>query len=353
MEIIIDEEFAGLLPALASVEHEELERSLIEHGRALDPLKVWKETGILIDGHNRLPICERHSLPYDTVYLSFNDRQAAIEWITRYQLSRRNLTPGQRNEFFEKVYKAHKKEHGGDHGQRKASKQKNPSPQNEDLDLDAKTSGNSHVHKKTAEKVAEAAGVSKATVERAVKQSEIVNKLGETTPKLSKAIKDSSKKIPAKIIEELAGDQELAGRVEEKVKAGVEVVEAVKEVKAEVEPGDEENEPATDKMPDHIRAIFNLRPAIRRVIAIVRDAKKSLHELSEKHPEVCVFMHLDHAERQLHEVKSHINLCQPFNLCPYCRGKTKQETCQGCKGNGWVPKTIFTNAPRELREVIK
>lgn len=344
--IIIDEEFANLLPSLASTEHEELERSLIEHGRALDPLKVWKEKGILLDGHNRLPICEKYDLKYDVVYLSFRDRQAAIEWITRYQLSRRNLTPGQRNEFFEKVYKAHKKEEGGDGTNQHSEELGKIYPVPKDEETPKKT--------RTSEKIAKQAGVSEKTIRNAVKQSEVVNKVGETAPKLRKAIIDSPKRVPAKVVEELADNPDLSVKVEEKVIQGVEVVEAVKEVKAELQPDEEQESPPASNMPDHIRAVFNLKPRVRKVISAVRDAKKALETLANDHPEVCAFLHYDHAAQQLHEVKAHINLSQPFNLCPYCRAKpSKQDTCKGCKGNGWVPKSIFVNAPRELREVIK
>lgn len=347
-EIIIDEEFANLLPALTSEEFEKLENSIIQHGGAIHPLIVWEEEGIVIDGHNRLKLCEKHDLPYPVKKLSFKSRLDVIDWIAHFQFSRRNMGPQQQERFVAKLLNMRKKSVGGD-GTNQHTKEE--CTQNGHIPQSGKTPEK----KRTIEKIAEETGVSKNTVARAAKKDAILNKVGEHSPELEKSILNSPKKIPAKVVEELASDQELAARVQEKVKAGVEVVQAVKDVKAEAEPdGDGDDEPIADKMPDHIRSIFNVRPAIRQVIAAVRDAKKALHELAKKHPEACVFMHLDHAERQLHEVKSHINLCQPFNLCPYCRGaKAKQDTCQGCKGNGWVPKTIFTNAPRELREVIK
>ena len=49
-EIIIDEEFNSLLPALDEQTYAMLEENLLENG-CMNPLVLWN--GILIDGHNR------------------------------------------------------------------------------------------------------------------------------------------------------------------------------------------------------------------------------------------------------------------------------------------------------------
>jgi hypothetical protein len=90
---IIDDEFRRLLPELAPEELAELEESVLEEG-IRDPLILWQETGILLDGHNRLSIAQKHGLPYQTQELAFADREAARDWIINNQLGRRNLTPG-------------------------------------------------------------------------------------------------------------------------------------------------------------------------------------------------------------------------------------------------------------------
>jgi 16S rRNA G966 N2-methylase RsmD len=89
---IIDDEFRRLLPELAPEELAELEESVLEEG-IRDPLILWQETGILLDGHNRLSIAQKHGLPYQTQELAFADREAARDWIINNQLGRRNLTP--------------------------------------------------------------------------------------------------------------------------------------------------------------------------------------------------------------------------------------------------------------------
>jgi hypothetical protein len=57
---------------------------------------VWKGTGILLDGHNRLEICSRLEIPYKTVEIELPDRGATKLWIEENQLGRRNLTTDQR-----------------------------------------------------------------------------------------------------------------------------------------------------------------------------------------------------------------------------------------------------------------
>jgi N6-adenosine-specific RNA methylase IME4 len=85
----IDARIRGLIPELAPEERHELEANLRAFG-CRDPLVVWN--GILIDGHNRYEICQRHSIAFNVVVVDLPDRAAAEDWIDRNQLGRRNLT---------------------------------------------------------------------------------------------------------------------------------------------------------------------------------------------------------------------------------------------------------------------
>jgi hypothetical protein len=86
----IDKEFHALIPPLQPEELAGLEAGLKKYG-CLDALKVWEETGILLDGHNRLAICTRLNLAYRIETLSFADRLDAKLWMVEHQLGRRNL----------------------------------------------------------------------------------------------------------------------------------------------------------------------------------------------------------------------------------------------------------------------
>jgi len=91
--LTIDEEFRALIPPLASEEREQLERNLIADG-CREPLVVWnvsKTKQVLIDGHNRLSICQKHGIAYATEPKEFGSRDEAKIWIIDNQFGRRNL----------------------------------------------------------------------------------------------------------------------------------------------------------------------------------------------------------------------------------------------------------------------
>jgi hypothetical protein len=99
----IDHGFRSHIPALRADELRQLEENIVRDG-CKSPLIVWTEDGILLDGHNRFALCEKHGLPYLTEEISLPDRDAAIEWIETNQLGRRNLTPDQFSYFIGRKY---------------------------------------------------------------------------------------------------------------------------------------------------------------------------------------------------------------------------------------------------------
>lgn len=92
LSIRIDPEFQNLIPPLSSEEKLQLEANLKEFG-CINPLVVWQNTGILLDGHHRYEICARLHISYRIVEIQIADRAAAINWIANHQLGRRNITP--------------------------------------------------------------------------------------------------------------------------------------------------------------------------------------------------------------------------------------------------------------------
>lgn len=96
MKPVIDPEFQSLIPPPTAKELAGLETSILELG-CRDALVVWQERGILLDGHNRLAICEAHSVPFKIHKSSFPDRTAAKIWMIKNQVGRRNLSITQRS----------------------------------------------------------------------------------------------------------------------------------------------------------------------------------------------------------------------------------------------------------------
>ena len=89
MKLEIDPEFASLIPPLTEEEYTQLEANIVAEG-CRDPLITWGS--ILIDGHNRHRICEKHGIAYQTVEREFVDRDEAVVFIIHNQLGRRNLS---------------------------------------------------------------------------------------------------------------------------------------------------------------------------------------------------------------------------------------------------------------------
>lgn len=96
-EFVVDEEFVKLIPPLSEAEFVQLEENILSEG-IREPLIVWKDHGILIDGHNRYKIAQKHDLPFCTIEKVLNDREAVKDWIIRNQLGRRNLNLYSRGE---------------------------------------------------------------------------------------------------------------------------------------------------------------------------------------------------------------------------------------------------------------
>ena len=92
MDIFFDSEFRKLIPPLQPDELSELKKSLKSEGNR-DPVVIWKENKLMLDGHHRYDICTNAGIPLKpALQLSFPDRNAAIVWIIRNQFGRRNLS---------------------------------------------------------------------------------------------------------------------------------------------------------------------------------------------------------------------------------------------------------------------
>jgi len=94
--IFIADEFKTLIPPLAPEEYAQLEANILTEG-CRDALVLWDD--VLIDGHNRYGICQKHGIPFATVQTttiqSYDD---AVLWIVQNQLGRRNITDFVRGE---------------------------------------------------------------------------------------------------------------------------------------------------------------------------------------------------------------------------------------------------------------
>ena len=82
-------ELAELLPPLSGEQLAALEADLLKNG-CYSPIIV-NEDLVIVDGHNRLRLCEEHGLPYQMAVFAFEDLLEAKQWALDTQKGRRNL----------------------------------------------------------------------------------------------------------------------------------------------------------------------------------------------------------------------------------------------------------------------
>ncbi len=87
-DLIVDSEFKDLIPPLDEQERAQLEENILQDG-IREPLTTWGN--IIVDGHNRYAVAQKHNLPFKTIAKDFEDRNDAKIWILKNQLGRRNL----------------------------------------------------------------------------------------------------------------------------------------------------------------------------------------------------------------------------------------------------------------------
>ncbi len=119
LAILIDPEFAAMVPPPGKSELAKLERSLRTYS-CLSPLVLWTGNNVLVDGYTRLPLCRRYDIPFPVVRREFTDRDAAKQFLLDIQLGRRNLTTEAVSYLRGERYLAEKQDHGGVRTKREA-----------------------------------------------------------------------------------------------------------------------------------------------------------------------------------------------------------------------------------------
>ena len=82
-------ELAGLLPPLSEEQLGALETDLLKNGCYTSI--IVNEDLVVIDGHNRKSLCDKHGLPYQMLVFAFDDLLEAKQWALDTQKGRRNL----------------------------------------------------------------------------------------------------------------------------------------------------------------------------------------------------------------------------------------------------------------------
>lgn len=183
MNIKIDPEFRDKIPPLSQDEFSKLEENILADGEVREPLVVWDDT--IVDGHHRWKIIQKHpEIPYKVKRMDFPDKYAAIVWMCRNQVGRRNITPEQKTVLIGEAYKAQKLSVG------------NPGIRGDDGKYQCAQNG--HIGsrlKRTSQKIAEQFGVGKETVKRAEKFLDGLNAAEDVIPGFKEAVLSGDIKV--------------------------------------------------------------------------------------------------------------------------------------------------------------
>lgn len=173
-ELVIDPEFESVIPPLAQQEYDQLHKNILEDQEVYHPIIVWGQT--IVDGHKRYKILKDNpQIPFRTRKLEFADKYEAIAWICKNQIGRRNLSDAQMTILIGRQYDAEKMGHGG----ARTNSREGASPQNEDLKTGSQ---------RTARKIAEEHGISRASVERSGEYVKALDIAKEYDPNIERDI---------------------------------------------------------------------------------------------------------------------------------------------------------------------
>ncbi|GJM64837.1 ParB N-terminal domain-containing protein [Persicobacter diffluens] len=165
-----------------------------------EPLLIWKEKDLLVDGHHRFKIIQELKLPWESVpvvYQSFDSIEDVKDWMIRNQLGRRNLNSNELSYLRGKLYNREKGKPGGQEG---------------NSNFSGKVDGDNLSPSTTAEKIAEDHGVTKRTVLRDADYANGLDQIGQEDPNLKADILSGKKKVSKAAVQKLGKEGNVNGR---------------------------------------------------------------------------------------------------------------------------------------------
>ena len=199
MDIIVDPRFRDKIPKPSEEERRRLEENILADGLVREPLVLWKGTNILVDGHNRWDIIQKHpEIPYSTIEREFDNEWDVIAWICRNQLGRRNISKVVYDKLIQEEHDAIQRIPGGDHKSDGFKKQIAQNAQFEN----------------TRETVAKEHGITPAYVERAVEFGRGLDAAEAVAPGFKEAVLSGTESYPKRNIAGLRKIEDEAERKE-------------------------------------------------------------------------------------------------------------------------------------------
>ena len=350
MRLTIDETIRRTLIPLRDDELQLLEQSVLAEG-IRDPLVVWNRNGeyVLLDGHHRYELAQKHGLSFNIVEMEFDAASEAVQWVMRNQLARRNLTDEQRTLILGRLYNQIKLAQG------------RPSEDEKKVNLTSFSGGNA-----TSRQLSEILGVGEKTVRRAGEFAEAVDALAEIEPKAAEAILLG--KVPDAKTALPKVEPELLPKVAERIAQGdaQSVKEAVRAVKQEaaiqwVEKTNPQSElPATIQLhtgdfrevlatlpPESVDAIITDPPYLLEYIPLFEPLAEHAARLLKPHGVLVVMVAHLHLPDYLNALDKHLHYRW---ICAYLMDGSKASVAVSRVAAAWKPLLIYVRRDaRDLR----
>ena len=348
----IDGELQALIPPLTEEERGLLEESLITEG-CRDPLVVWAQTGYLLDGHNRLDICDRHGIRYETKLLEFASRAEAVAWMVRNQLGRRNITDEQKSYLRGRRYQEEKKD-------QTANLKAGDSPKGTLFpsgNTAEKLGSEYGVSDRTIKKDADFAEAVDAAVEKAVEAGEDASAARATIlsgKATREEVEEMAEKSTAELKQELA---DIRARKHKKIRRKKTAKQRRRGTRSSggsangtaAHAAGEEEESLKDQegreVPEVAMPAFRQSGELNAVCRQIDDLVKEVERIG-KSP-VGFHLHFQSVQTHLKNAKNGLWTARPTHVCPYCKGRKKM--CDACRGSGWVTVSTYKAAPEESK----
>ena len=344
MKLKIDESVRRLLMPLRDDERALLEQSVLAEG-IRDPLVVWNRDGeyVLLDGHHRFQLAQKHGLDFSTVEMEFADESEAVQWVLRNQLARRNLSDEQRTLIIGRLYNQVKRE-----------------PLQRSSVVNFTTVSGSAA---TARQVGSMFGVGEKTVRNAAEFAKVVDALAEIEPEAAEVVLLG--KVPDAKTALPKVEPELLPKVAERIARGdaQSVKEAVRAVKQEeamrwVENTNPKTElPATIQLhtgdfrevlatlpPESVDAIITDPPYLSEHIPLFELLAEHAARLLKPHGVLVVMV----AHLYLYEYMTRLNQHLRYRwICVYHMGDMKARVSAAKIAASWKPLLVYVRHDAE------
>jgi hypothetical protein len=184
-KIVIRETLREFIPLPSQEEYQQLEENILAEGLR-EPIVLWQleDSFIIVDGHNRYSICQKHRLKFPFKIVEFKDEEKAKDWMVRNQLGRRNLSPEQQSYL-------------------RGLRYLNEKSQGRRTDITSGQNGPKLNSNATASRLAEEYNVSERTIKRDAQFAIGLDKLAEQNPVIKKEVLSGKRKLNKKDFEVL------------------------------------------------------------------------------------------------------------------------------------------------------